>query len=387
MPSNPSRASGPADVSRLPRIVSRRSALRRMLAAALIASPVDWTQPSSAAPPDATQLTVNMRVPHDGQVLRLRHVTKDDQSVVITAIASDPAGRLIAAAGDDLAIRLIDAETMEVVRTVTDDATHHHRDVIRTLAFDDSGHRLVSSGNDGCIVIRHSAADFAATQHIDGAPALTCVRFHPSGRQMAAVGFDEEVFLIGKPAAQTKLRCGCRDLRSIAFSPDGKVMAVGGRVGDVHLFSTDPVKANGDHSLHRGRIRSMAFRRGSDSMVSVGEDGDVVVFDVNNRKIARRVHVGNCRLFCVTMLDSRIAAAGGSDNRIHLIDTDAGQLIGHLAGHRGTISDVAQAGQWLYSGSYDATIRRWDLHSLQESVPQLAGREDRIVERPNRLDR
>ncbi len=337
--------------------------------------------------PQTVHLAAGFRISDEGEVLRLPPIPGGPERVVIHAMTADPSGRFIAVAGDDLAIRLIDVAGMRLVRTIRPEGEHHHRDTIRSLAFDRSGRRMVSTGNDGRIVIYDAASSFEAVQSTGGAPALACIRFSPDGRQMAAVGFDSEVFLIGKTNGRAKLRCGCRDLRGIAYSDDGRLLAVGGRVGDVHLFSTSPPEEIGDFPLHKGRIRALAFRRDSATLVTVGEDGALVVFDTDKREILSRVTVANCHLYCAAMLDSRLVATGGSDNRIHLIDSDAGKVIGHLPGHQGTIADVVSSGDWLYSGSYDATVRRWSLRSLENLAPQLAGNEQRIAEGQPTLDR
>lgn len=333
------------------------------------------------------QLTGGIQFGESDDVLRLKPIDNRSDRVVVTAMAAESSGKFIAVAGDDLAVRIVDADSMEVIKTLNPTGPHHHRDTIRTLAFDSSGSQMASAGNDGRIAVYKRSTGFTASHSITGAPAIACIQFSPDGKQLAAVGFDDEVFLMGKTNGKRKLTCGCRDLRTIAYSDDGRWMAVGGRVGDVHLFSTATSKQVADTPLHDGRIRSAVFRRGSASLVTVGDDGHLCVYDAMNNKRLQRTRVAEGHLYCVVMLDSRIAAAGCSNNVIHLINTDDGTVIGELPGHTGSVNNIVTTGDWIYSGGYDATIRRWSIQRLSETEPMIAGGKQRIADGQNRIER
>jgi WD40 repeat protein len=56
-------------------------------------------------------------------------------------------------------------------------------------------------------------------------------------------------------------------------------------------------------------------------------------------------------------------AAGATDNSIHIFDPRSGQQIAQCVGHDGTVSCLAASstlGQ-LFSGSFDTTVRVWEL--------------------------
>ena len=130
--------------------------------------------------------------PAKSRTIRLKPIASEMPRTVVTAVASDPRGEFVAVAGDDNAIRILDATSMRVAKTL-----NSHRDLIRTLAFDREGQKLVSAGNDGQLIVWDRDANFKIHQRMQGTPALTCVRFSPDGKEMAAVGFDSTVYLIG----------------------------------------------------------------------------------------------------------------------------------------------------------------------------------------------
>ena len=345
--------------------LTRRACLAWMLRSAVVTG-AGCAITAVAEPPAHVPTSVTM--PIQPRSIRLTPVHANIERTVVTAIAADPRGRLLAAAGDDHAIRIVSVDTLAVIETLTG-----HRDLIRTLAFDPKGQRLVSAGNDGQLIVWDRDDSFRVAQRMQQTPALACVRFSPSGNELAAVGFDDQVFLIGtENMPRPQLHCGCTDLRAIAYRSDGRMLVVGGRVGDLHLFATASGQLIGDHHLHRGRIRDIAFQKDASTVVSVGEDGAVVVFDTQRRETRHTISVTTSRLFAVAVLDSQHVAVAGSDNVIRIVNTDRGVVMRQLAGHHGSVASLAASGNWLFSGGYDASLRRWPVGPLYPANQRIA---------------
>lgn len=298
-----------------------------------------------------------------------RSVRLDGETgTVVTAIAADPRGEFVAAAGDDCTIRILRASNLSTVLTL-----RGHRDVIRTLAFDAQGDRLVSAGNDGQLMLWNRDESFRILQQMQGTPALSRVRFSPDGGELAAVGFGNEVAIIGRRDRQSPIfECDCKDLRAVAYRDDNRVLAVAGRSGDLHLF--DPISGRrlSDHALHSGRIHDLAFHRQSNTAVCVAEDGTVTVFDTENRQLKQRIAVTTGKLFAIAIINSQLVAVAGSDNLIRIVNTDDGQVIRTLEGHSGSVSTLTCVGEALFSGSYDATLRRWTIAEIESSGQRIA---------------
>ncbi|MCA9139211.1 MAG: WD40 repeat domain-containing protein [Planctomycetales bacterium] len=311
------------------------------------------------------------------KVIRLNPVRSEFGNVVVQAIATDPQGKIVAVAGDDHAIRILDSTTMELLATL-----QGHTDLIQTLHFDPAGNRLVSAGNDGQLILWNRIAGFQIIQQMQGTPALACVRFSPDGQEMAAVGFNNQVYLIGrsKRSNQPEVQCDCTDLRAVDYRGDGKLLVVAGRSGSLHLFDRPTYKLIGDYPIHSGRIHAIHFAKSSPVVVSVGEDGAVVLFDTDTQKTVRRIVVTGGKLFSVCVLDRQRLAVAGSDNLIRIVNLATAAEPETLEGHTGSVSTLASSGSALFSGGYDATLRRWQLSSV-------TGNRDRIAERELPIDR
>ena len=328
--------------------------------------------PNSFADEPETQLAKRNSIqnikPIASRTIRLDPVTARLPRAVVTAIASDPRGELIAVSGDDHAIRVLDSSTMRVVKTV-----NGHRDLIRTLAFDRDGSRLVSAGNDGQLIVWDRDKNFKVLQSMQGTPALTCVRFSPSGDEMAAVGFDNAVYMIGQRTRDNPVfECDCRDLRAVTYRDDGRVLAVAGRSGELHVFDPRSGKLLFEKSIHDGRIHDLEFHRDANTLVSVAEDGTLVVFDTKSGTIVHRVRVSTGKLFAVSILNSTSVAVAGSDNVVRVVDTDAGRVVRRLEGHQGSVPTLAFHDGKLFSGGFDATLRRWSLDNHLEHQERIA---------------
>ena len=325
-------------------------------------------QPASSVRIAATQLPITSRA------IRLKN--ERETRTVVTAITADPRGELLAAAGDDHAIRILQASTLKVLHSLT-----AHRDLIRTLSFDAKGDRLVSAGNDGQVIVWDREDSFSIKKKWSKTPALACVCCSPQGNEMAAVGFDNRVYLVGgNSARKPQFKCDCRDLRAVAYRRDMKVLAVAGRSGALHLFEPQSGRLICERPLHHGRIHDIAFHSESNHLICVGEDGKATVFDTDREELIHRIPVTTSKLFAVAVINKTLAAVAGSDNVIRIIDTENGTVVRNLTGHHGSVSTLDSGGGWLFSGSYDATLRRWE-------VADVSNQRQRIAEGDSAIDR
>ena len=70
-------------------------------------------------------------------------------------------------------------------------------------------------------------------------------------------------------------------ITSIAFSPDGKLLASADRIGNIHLWDAVSGGVVLPLSEHKSAVRSLAWRSDSQVLASCSEDGSVVWWDVS----------------------------------------------------------------------------------------------------------
>ncbi len=373
---NYQRIDSPEPLSKQRKATCDRRAALLALATAVAGSGLSAQEPVSQSGVSLRVATGRIQKFVASATIQLKPLNGQIDPVLVQAIAVDPRGQFLAVAGDDHAIRILSATTLNLVKTLTG-----HVDLIRTLDFDSQGKRLVSAGMDGQLILWNREQEFSISQRLTGTPALACVRFSPDGKEIAAVGFDEKVFLIGGrgDAGRPDFTCECTDLRGVAYRDDGKIMAVAGRSGELHLFDRTTNKLIGEHKVHQGRVHQLEFAPNSNVVLSASEDGTVCLFDTES-KVAQQIRVTSGKLFAVSILDSKHIAVAGSDNAIRIVHLGLQQVVERLDGHTGSIASLASKNGLLFSGGYDATLRRWKLTGL-------TGEADRIAERDRLLDR
>lgn len=70
------------------------------------------------------------------------------------------------------------------------------------------------------------------------------------------------------------------NLAGLAFSPDQKILAVGGPDGNIYLFNTDTFQSSTVLSGHKGSVVLLAFSQDGRFLASAGEDGTIQVWGV-----------------------------------------------------------------------------------------------------------
>ncbi|MGH9452616.1 MAG: eIF2A-related protein [Terriglobia bacterium] len=170
---------------------------------------------------------------------------------------------------------------------------------------------------------------------------------------------------------------------SVAFSPDGKTLAVGG-YKEVHLV--DPATGKVLKSLDgaAGMVRSVAFSRGGKWLAAGGglcqRSGEVQIWDVKADKLLRTLHGHHDCVYSVAFSpDGKLLASGSYDRLIKLWDPATGKELRTLKDHIDAVFAVAFSpdGKWLASGSQDDSVKIWNvatgerLYTLSDAVDGL----------------
>ena len=116
-------------------------------------------------------------------------------------------------------------------------------------------------------------------------------------------------------------------------------------------------------------LRTLDYK---DDLLLVGcLDKKLYLVDTENMKIIRHFDFFDSEVYSVKFLSKDRIAIGCNDARIY-ITTMEGDLISALEGHTEKVNSLSCHGDFLASGSWDATCRVWDLSSYKE-VSVLTG--------------
>ena len=158
-------------------------------------------------------------------------------------------------------------------------------------------------------------------------------------------------------------RLGKGWVRQVAFSPDGRWLAVGSSVG-VYVYEVATLR-----EVRRLETEAptlvVAFSPDGRLLASGYEDETVILWDVGTGERVRTLagHTDEYRpVYSVAFSpDGRLLASGSLDNTVILWDVGRGEQVRTLAGHTWAVYSVAFSpdGRLLASGSWDGTVIRW----------------------------
>ena len=146
----------------------------------------------------------------------------------------------------------------------------------------------------------------------------------------------------------------------VAFSPDGRLLAVATGIG-LYLYDI-PALSEVRFIATDTALVSVAFAPDGRLLASASDDETVRLWDVASGQLVRTLEGPADRVMSVAFApDGRLLASGSSDKTIRLRDVQTGDLLRTLEGHTSRVNIVAFSpdGRLLASGSGDNTVRLW----------------------------
>ncbi|KAJ6073173.1 NACHT and WD40 domain protein [Penicillium canescens] len=208
--------------------------------------------------------------------------------------------------------------------------------------------------------------------HLGG---VNSVAFSPNGRLLASGSADRTVQL-WDPATgtlQRTLKGHLAWIRSVAFSPNGWLLASGSDDKTVQLWDLITGALRQTLKGHSGFIMSVAFSPNGQLLASGSSDKIVQVWHLATGALQQTLNGHSGLVMSVAFSPKgKLLASGSSDNTVRLWDAATGVLKQALEGHSYWANSVAFSpdGRLLASGSDDKTVRLWDpaTSALQQTL-------------------
>ncbi len=163
---------------------------------------------------------------------------------------------------------------------------------VRALAMSTKG-RLLAAGGDSKQLILYDLGR-RRTRWISSARGpITALAFSPDGKSLAIGWRGRWVDLVAVKSGRVLRRLGPLSgwPRSLAFSPSGKVLAVAGQAQQIALFDPATGKAKGLLTGHTSWVNHVTFSLDGKHIAGAGWDHAVRIWDVASGKLLRSVRV------------------------------------------------------------------------------------------------
>jgi parallel beta-helix repeat protein len=190
------------------------------------------------------------------------------------------------------------------------------------------------------------------------------VAFSPDGKILASGSWDWTIKLwdvaTGKEIRTLSGHTG--SVHSVAFSPDGKILASGS--DEIKLWDVTTGTLLRTLQGHTAFVESVAFSPDGKILASGSWDNTIKLWDVATGTLLRTLQGHTYYVYSVAFSpDGKILASGSDDHTIKLWDVATGRELRTLRGHTGGVDSVAFSpdGKILASGSRDRTIKLWDV--------------------------
>jgi general transcriptional corepressor TUP1 len=203
---------------------------------------------------------------------------------------------------------------------------------------------------------------------------VCCVRFSADGNYVAtgcnrsAQIFDartgDKICTLEDSAVADKE--GDLYIRSVCFSPDGKLLATGAEDKRIRVWDIQQQIIRNTFDGHEQDIYSLDFAKNGRLIASGSGDKTVRLWDIDANSQVMVLSIEDGVTTVAMSPDGRFVAAGSLDKSVRVWDTQSGYLAERLEGpqgHKDSVYSVAfsPTGRELVSGSLDKTIKMWEL--------------------------
>jgi len=194
------------------------------------------------------------------------------------------------------------------------------------------------------------------------------VSLSPDGGILASGGRDKTIKLweVNTGKLLKTLEGHTWTIFSISFSPDGKILASGSADTSIKLWKVSSEDLPKTLVGHQDWVSSVSFSPDGRILASGSRDKTIKLWHVFSGSLLKTLEGHGAQVLSVSFSpDGGILASGSADHTVKLWEVESGRLLKALEGHINPVLSVAfsPSGRILASGSRDKTVKLWEVES------------------------
>jgi WD40 repeat protein len=286
----------------------------------------------------------------------------------ITCAAFSPDGKSIVSGSEDYTLRVWNIENIESGSLLLEG----HEAEVCSVAFSPNGNYVASRSMDDTIQLWDIKTGKSILKQLAQGTIQHCatsVSFTPDGKYVVSASRDV-IQLLNIETGEMELKPfqfdePCVEFLKVAFSADGKYIALGLDTGRIRLQNIETGKVEATFNALRyflNRFRALSFSPDGKYIVC-GSNHSMQLWNIETgQEIWERIING----FVAFSPDGQYIVSG-SDDIVRLWDVKTGAAVSRPFPHPHCVTSVlfSPNGKYIVSGSVDCTIRLWKIDSTR----------------------
>jgi WD40 repeat protein len=270
-----------------------------------------------------------------------------------------------------------------------------HQGPVNGLSWQPNGQMLATAAADGRVRLWNLKTYQQQKIFSAQGSSLNGISFAPNGQTIAAATQNGVVQLWKttgesittltpdpvKELNQTDTK-NTKPLNTVAFSPQGDLLAAAGNDRQIHLWRSDNHQLVRTFTGHKDSIYQVKFSHNGKYLASASNDRTIKIWSVADGQLLHTLSGHSDGVYGITFSpDDKTLATASADNQVWLWDWSANRVLLIFKGHRDRINNVTfdPQGQYLASASNDGTVKLWNRRD-GSLINNLLGHSDRVYQ-------